>query len=195
MKQRNEDTRIWCEYCRVFVYNNRINREKHDNSPQHQANFKKKVEHLRREEEARKRLHLDDKEPSSAATKSLSFYNTAPKISGITATKPVNILNLKSSFNKGSEKKAVLGLSSSTIIVKQSNSGTMEHLEVTKFKDAQKSTDIKTFASEMKRKIKDDELSLLDGNTDKELVVGIVDEDDALKMLSLMKSKKSKRLQ
>ena len=69
----NEDTRIWCEYCRVFVFNNRINREKHDNSPQHQANFKKKVETLRREElEKKKILGSLSKDDTSLR----SFYQT-----------------------------------------------------------------------------------------------------------------------
>ena len=69
-----EETRYWCEYCRIFVYNNRINREKHDNSPQHQANFKKRVDAIRREEKEREKLFPKPVVPSA---KQASFYTAS----------------------------------------------------------------------------------------------------------------------
>lgn len=34
-------SRIWCKYCRIFVYDNKPSRQKHDTSQKHLANIKK----------------------------------------------------------------------------------------------------------------------------------------------------------
>jgi hypothetical protein len=99
----NEDTRIWCEYCRIFVYNNRINREKHDNSPQHKANFKKKIELLRKEEQVHSKQSLDKSVNLSAE----SFYSPAKEKSSNLSSNSNTLLNVKSA----SIKKPILGLS------------------------------------------------------------------------------------
>ncbi len=102
-----EETRYWCEYCRIFVYNNRINREKHDYSPQHQANFKKKIDLIRREEKEREKLQLKPLQPSSKLN---SVYNTSSAKTQETSTPVTNILNVKA--NAAAPKKKVIGLAS-----------------------------------------------------------------------------------
>lgn len=190
----NEDTRIWCEYCRVFVYNNRINREKHDNSPQHQANFKKKVDILRKEEEQRKKLQgYSDNTTCAASTKSF-YQSTSPSSSTSVAGEPVNILNLKSQTKSEKKPATVLGLSSTIIPGKAKTPKVteVETTEVVKRPEINKSAEIKSFSFDLKRKIKEDEKCLMEAADKEEPVNDSIEEKDALEMLSLLKNKKNK---
>lgn len=180
----NEDTRIWCEYCRIFVYNNRINRDKHDTSPQHQANFKKKVETLRREEEQKKRS-LPSQPVSDSLSKSF-YQKTKPLASSSSKTDaPANILSIKC-LKKPVEAKIVLGLATSSIIHVPI---TIEADSSVEYSETRAATlDIKSTASELKRKMNVDENSLMEP-TDKPEPVN---EDASVEVLSLFKKKKSK---
>lgn len=192
----NEDTRIWCEYCRIFVYNNRINRDKHDNSPQHQTNFKKRVEVLRREEDEKKILqsNLNDK-----ASSSKSFYSASTGSStSFNTSQPLNMLNLKSSSSKTTEKKSVLGLSDSTkITTAASSNNTVQNDKISHYEEAESKNlnlsgeEIKSFSSELKRKIKDDERSVMERSEKESLESAQV--DDALVLLELLKNMKKRK--
>lgn len=152
----NEDTRIWCEYCRIFVYNNRINREKHDNSPQHQANFKKRVETIRREEEQQKRLQNDLVTKPATGTKSF-YLDSKTKTQ---TQQPLNVLSAKSSSSV--EKKKILGLSSNEPPVTSiSLNLDTEAVEQPSRTTSLATVDIKSTASELKRKMKEDEKIVL----------------------------------
>lgn len=181
----NEDTRIWCEYCRIFVYNNRINREKHNSSPQHQANFKKKVENIRREEEEKKRLQKDlvTKPDNTKSFYSIGNSNT----SSSSQSKPANILNLKSSA-KTAEKKQILGLSSFKSPVASHQMTASSVIENPLPSVEKPIIDIKSAAFELKRKINEDEKMIL------ELVEhpAVGDEYVPLETLSMFKKKKNK---
>lgn len=181
-KTTPEDTRIWCEYCRIFVYNNRINREKHQNSPQHQANFKKKVETIRREEEQQKRLQNDVvKKPS---TNSKSFYSA----SNPQSQQPLNLLNMKSSTV---EKKKILGLSSTEPKTNlQKTNVTNVNLD-DEVKDVTV-IDIKSAASELKRKMKDDEKLVIEPKTEEQIMTPSPTDDVTLESLIVFKKKKTK---
>jgi hypothetical protein len=183
----NEDTRIWCEYCRIFVYNNRINREKHDSSPQHQANFKKKVESIRREEEEKKRLQKD-LVTKPATTK--SFYNSGnSSASSSSQNQPTNILSLKSSSTPV-EKKQILGLSTLKSPVASNPKPTSPVFEHSLSLSDKPVVDIKSTASDLKRKIKEDEKLILEPV---ELPVSVYDEDVPLESLSMFKKKKTNK--
>ena len=150
MAKQFEETRYWCEYCRIFVYNNRINREKHDSSPQHQANFKKKVETLRKEE--REREKMNPKPVQSAKTE--SFYNKPVSAKVVKETAPVHLLNVKSQST--GVKKQVLGLAS-TPKTKPETTPTFEPEQTAN----DFAVDIKSTTSDLKRMIAEDEITLL----------------------------------
>lgn len=186
--KKNEDTRIWCEYCRIFVYNNRINRDKHDDSPQHKENFKKKVDTLRKEEEAQKVLNSE----SSSNKSGKSFYqggphsaNSAQNISNI---KPNNILNLKSCAERPAEKKMILGLSSSdsTKLISRSFEEDINSSPVQK-----SNSDSKSVTSYVKRKVKEDE-KLLFGHNGPAETEQDEDTSSTLESLNMFKKKKTK---
>src|SRR3990167_6708338 len=103
MAKTEETTRIWCEYCRVFVFNNRISRDKHDQSPQHKENIKKKVNALRREEQEKAKL-LPKVVKSSVEG---SFYNSSASSTAAVSKPNQPLLNPKSVRSKAQ----VLGLS------------------------------------------------------------------------------------
>ena len=179
----NEDTRIWCEYCRIFVYNNRINREKHDNSPQHQANFKKKVETIRREEEEKKKLQnvLETK-----PTASKSFYNDSKALQ-TTQSQPLNILNLKSSL-KSLKKKPILGLST---VKNKTVQKTILPSDDPLPSENRTVFDIKSVSSELKRKMMDDEKLVSVSEPEKTENVTEDIDSESLSM-SMFKKKRSK---
>lgn len=182
----NEDTRIWCEYCRIFVYNNRINREKHDSSPQHQANFKKKVETIRREEEEKKRLYKDlVTEPDSTK----SFYNSGNSTASLSSqSQPANILSLKSSSSTV-EKKQIMGLSTLKSPLTSHQKSTTPIFDNSMSSSEKQIADIKSTASDLKRRIKEDEKLILEP-------VGppvSVEEDVPLESLSMFKKKKTNK--
>ena len=182
----NEDTRIWCEYCRIFVYNNRINREKHDASPQHQANFKKKVETLRREEEEKKKLLPRLADPVST---NKSFYQSTILTVNKNPKSPVDNLSMKSTV-KTTEKKAVLGLAK---VPKELVKNSSENNETAQLDADSKSiplnVDIKSTTLELKRKMKEDEKSLIEKTEEQEVSDSQVFAEE---VLSLFKKKKSK---
>lgn len=170
----NEDTRIWCEYCRIFVYNNRINREKHDNSPQHQSNFKKKVETIRKEEQQKKRLQNDLFQIPSSGNK--SFYSESPQ-----NQQPLNLLNMKPATI---EKKKILGLSSTEPKTSSKMTGINFDDEI---KEISTIVDIKSVSSELKRKMKDDEKLVIEPKTEEPQ-----SDDITLESLNMFKKKKAK---
>jgi hypothetical protein len=45
-KEYRKETRIWCEMCKVFVYNNPIQRKKHDQSPKHVNLIKRQLKSI-----------------------------------------------------------------------------------------------------------------------------------------------------
>ena len=182
----NEDTRIWCEYCRIFVYNNRINREKHDASPQHQANFKKKVETLRREEEEKKKLLPRLADPVST---NKSFYQSTTLTVNKNSESHVNNLSMKNTI-KTTEKKAVLGLAKEPKELVNHASQTSESAPFeADSKSMPLNVDIKSTAAELKRKMKEDEKSLIEKTEEQEISDSQVCAEE---VLSLFKKKKSK---
>lgn len=187
----NEDTRIWCEYCRIFVYNNRINREKHDNSPQHQANFKKRVETIRREEEQQKKLQNDL--INKTATSSKSFYSDSKTSSSNPQNqRPLNLLSMKSSSTL-KLKKEILGLSPIDTIEPVTNAQRTTFLPSDDAKETRNYTpplnvDIKSVASELKRKIKEDEKMVLEPKP-----VESETDEITLESLNVFKKKKTKQ--
>lgn len=192
----NENTRIWCEYCRTFVYNNRINRDKHDSSPQHQANFKKKVETLRREEEQKKRSL-----PSQpASTLAASFYQTTAATTTTPSSTssstnivdtPANILSIKSA-KKPVEAKTVLGLGTNSNVVKvvrEPSKNTADDTSVEYSEHRAPPLDSKSISSELKRKMYSDERRLFEGI---EHIDPEYPPDLDISAFSLFKKKKSK---
>ena len=185
----NTDTRIWCEYCRIFVYNNRINREKHDSSPQHQANFKKKVETLRREDEQQKKILSSQSTSTASANKSFYQASTTAGVSNSSAASnsPGTLLNFNGS-SKSAEKKPILGLSTNSAVIKKESEKPVDGNTLSQYSKVKKPLDIKSAASELKRKMKEDEKSLVE----KSLQVEPVHEDADADVLTLFKKKKSK---
>lgn len=184
---KNEDTRIWCEYCRIFVYNNRINRDKHDSSPQHQANFKKKIETLRREEEQKNRS-LPSQTASNSTSSTKSFYqatNTTSLTSAASTQNPANILSIKSS-KKPSETKTILGLATNSAEAKTVHEPPKKPDDI--MTEQRIHLDIKSTVSDLKRKMKDDEKSLMEPTDKSESAK----EDASVEALSLFNKKKSK---
>lgn len=178
----NEDTRIWCEYCRIFVFNNRINREKHDNSPQHQANFKKNVETLRREELEKKKILGNLTVDLKSASSSRSFYQNGKEISPNPASHAHstsegqslgNMLNLKrkplqEESVSSRDRKMIPGLTTtkkplqsisapSSIKPTRDSRGEIQLLRHIPISDS----DLKSTSSDLKRKIFEDEKKLL----------------------------------
>lgn len=161
---KSEDTRIWCEYCRIFVYNNRINREKHDSSPQHQSNFKKKIEFLRKQESAKN-------SPSISHTKSSSnsFYDKSYQNSSLTTES--NVLSIKNSNSVKVAKKPLLGLSINNS-PKTTNSNEINLSTLGNYEDVKKqanvnASSIKSTVSELKRKSRDDEDNMILNDSEK----------------------------
>ena len=157
---KSEDTRFWCEYCRIFVYNNRINREKHENSPQHQANFKKKIENIRKDESASL--------SSTAKHKSFSnsFYDNSHKGSvPIEESSPVNILTIKPSNSLKIVKKPLLGLPTNTSAPPSSGPSKANNIDLSPTGTERNckqtcqinAASIKNYVSELKRKSGGDE--------------------------------------
>lgn len=190
--KKNEDTRIWCEYCRIFVYNNRINREKHDSSPQHQANFKKKVEMLRKEEEQASKLLKNE---LTSVKFERSFYQTASTSTNSISNsdiQPTNILSLKSTTGKTVEKKAVLGLNKATV---SKDSQVISSRPIDEDSDSspihKTNLDLKTVSHDLKRKAKDDEKLLFEQKQPAEYETHD-DSATTLESLNVFKKKKTK---
>jgi hypothetical protein len=185
--KKTEDTRIWCEYCKIFVYNNRINREKHDKSPQHQANSKKKIEQLRKEEsQAKKDSSLSD---TSSSSKSFYYNNSA-------SSKPVeisNILNIKSSLTNNAVKRPVLGLSTFGIKAeREQSSANLNNLSVVEnsIKRSSVSIDVKSSILDLKRKALNDEKATFDMFGKDEKNIKIEETNAQLEIEGLFKKKK-----
>jgi hypothetical protein len=151
-----EETRYWCEYCRIFIYNNRINREKHDKSPQHQANFKKRVENIRSEE--KKREKLIPMTTTIASTKFNSVYTVSSVKQQESSTIPTHLLNIKTAAV--APKKQVLGLSLHSVKHTHKPSNDELYISTSKNDSSIFSVDVKAYASDLKRKIAEDELEL-----------------------------------
>lgn len=49
-KEYRKETRIWCELCKVFVYNNPQQRKKHDNSPKHAGLIKRQLQNIHKKQ-------------------------------------------------------------------------------------------------------------------------------------------------
>lgn len=188
MAKTYEETRYWCEYCRIFVYNNRINREKHESSPQHQANFKKKVDAIRREEKEREKLFPKKTEPIS--TKPESFYNSTTLKPSEYSTPPTNVLSLKASAS--APKKQILGLAPKTKQKETTPKGGSTSISTIESTGAF-SVDIKASSSDLKRKIADDELSLLTFKTESAPNAEVVEGEAEIDMTALFKKKKSSK--
>jgi hypothetical protein len=177
----NEDTRIWCEYCHIFVYNNRINRDKHNNSQQHQTNFKKRVETIRKEEEQQKRLQSNIVTKPSASSK--SFYGDSKASLNPQNQQNLNLLNMKSSTG---DRKKILGLSSIETVPKVQKIYINDDI-IDSTTSAKISVDIKSTASELKRKMNEDEKMVFEPKSEKPSI-----EEVTLESLNVFKKKKSK---
>lgn len=180
----NEDTRLWCEYCRIFVYNNRINREKHANSPQHQANFKKRVETIRMDEEQQKKLQHDLITKTETGNGNKSFYSTSssPQIQH----QPLNLLSMKSS-SALKLKKEILGLSPVDPVHPATGLKNANLLPSDDAKTPLIVVDIKSTASELRNKMKEDEKMVLEPKSNESETGEIT-----LESLNVFKKKKTK---
>lgn len=195
--RKNEDTRIWCEYCRIFVYNNRINRDKHDNSPQHKSNFNKKVETLRKEEEESQKIV---KYGTVIGKSGKSFYQEGPAVNLTSSQKSNNsglnhVLNLKSSSLKLIEKKNVLGLSGSVSANKEEQKKSIDivqNLDLPIHEQKKLKVDMKSISFDLKRKVKDDEKLVFDRHELNVQEAEIEDPSLALESLTMFKKKKTK---
>lgn len=217
LNTKNQDTRYWCEYCRIFVYNNRINREKHEASPQHTANFKKRVETLRREEQELQRnkaVFGGNVKGSEGANANSSFYNKTTAVSSASgsASGIKNVLSIKTATETQTQKKKpILGLGTSEnkvnrvkTVVKTDSEPDGSAAAVNLMVKTSNFIDIKTATKDLKRKIIEDEeksrsLPTTDSNTEQQHVKDQDKEDqeeeeeEEINVEGLFKKKKTKK--
>ena len=97
------------------------------------------------------------------------------------------LLNFNGS-SKSAEKKPILGLSTNSAVIKKESETPVDGNTLSQYSKVKKPLDIKSAASELKRKMKEDEKSLVE----KSLQVEHVHEDADADVLTLFKKKKSK---
>jgi len=78
--KKKDNSKFWCEYCRVYIYDNVLCRRNHENSPQHRDAIKRHVSKLQKRDQETRTLEREFSARTgvafgeSEAAKANSFY-------------------------------------------------------------------------------------------------------------------------
>lgn len=101
-RKATTNAKHWCEFCRTFVYNNKISRDKHDNSDWHRDNVQKFIDRQQREEVQKQRLLGKftaatgvklGKMATVTSTPKASFYNQV--VEGNKKEEPIDLVTMQ----------------------------------------------------------------------------------------------------
>ncbi|KAJ2487138.1 hypothetical protein IWW37_005364 [Coemansia sp. RSA 2050] len=106
----DRNNKYWCNYCRIFVYDNKVTRNLHDSGAKHKENVQRFLRQIQKDEEARnqaeKKLDAQLKSIESAAT---IKYNKDIASSHAEAAPPVTTKSKADSSAKSTEKPSQAG--------------------------------------------------------------------------------------